>query len=302
MKKKIIHFICAACLHLPGQSYSAISMVYNLRIAETTKRQPTDDMFNKLSTPILTLFEQWRKKGPDTNEFIGGGLASYIALLHPFYLRVDFAVAHASEKSNDIFFARTQTDDLLLSAGYDFSLNALNRFTFSGLLGIPTHKDSILQGIQFGYGHAAIGGQLDGSFTFAHHENQSIRSAARYIRFVPRGTTHCVENQQLHYTFNVGNLMDLFIAWHNKLGNSRLEYGYNPSFLFGAKITPNDPIFIKANNYIRNSFYGNYKYRFLIKHIANAVQVSASYGFDIHPKVIGRSQIINIWGSWIVNF
>ncbi|MDR3549810.1 MAG: hypothetical protein P4L31_00205 [Candidatus Babeliales bacterium] len=295
-----IFFIMSVCC--ASELHSAISMVYNLRIAETTKRQSAEEMFNKLSTPVLTLFEQWRKKGPDTHEFIGGGLASYIALLNPFYFRVDFAVAHASQKSTDLFFARTQTDDLLISAGYDYSLSALTRFTFSGLLGIPTHKDGVLQGVQFGYGHVGIGGQLDGSFTFAHHMDQSIRSAVRYIRFVPRGITDCVENQQLHYTFNVGNLMDLFVAWHDKVGNSRWECGYNPSFLFGAKITPDDSLFIKANNYIRNSFYGNYKYCFLINHIANAVQATASYGFDIRPKIVGRSQIINIWGSWIVNF
>jgi len=292
-----------ASLYCAGQSYSAVSVVYNLRIAETTKRA-AQDLFNKPSTPVLTLFEQWRKKGPDTHEFIGGGLASYIALLNPFYIRIDFAAAHVSEKTSTVArFSRTQSDDLLLSGGYNYSLSKITRFTFSGLLGIPTHKDGILQGIQLGYGHGGLGGQVDGSFTFAHHTNHSIRSAVRYVRFFSRPITDCVEGQPQHYAFNVGNLMDVLVACHNKIGNSRLECGYNPTFLFGAKISPfHDSSFIKANSFIRNSFYGNYKYRFLIRTISNAVQASASYGFDVRPKVIGRSHIINIWGSWIVNF
>lgn len=299
--KKTLLFLCAIIFIAPIATYCDISMVYNLRIAETTKRQSTEE-FNKFSTPVFTLFEQWRKKGTDTYEFIGGGLASYIALFRPFYARVDWAVAHVNEKTTDTFFARTQTDDLLFSAGYDLPLSSLTRFTFSGLLGIPTHQDTALQGIQFGYAHVGLGMQVDGAFTFAHHTNQSIRSAVRYIRFVPRQTVDCVQNQPQSYLFNLGNLMDLFIAWHSKVHHSRWEFGYNPSFLFGAKITPDDQSFIQANNYIKNSFYANYKHLFSINGVSNAIQALISYGFDARPKVVGHSRIVNIWASWIINF
>jgi len=303
INKNILRFVLCACMCWCMKLSGAVSMVYNLRIAETTKRQATEEWYNKPSTPVLTLFEQWRKKAPDTNEFIGGGLASFIGLFNPFYFKIDFAIAHASEKSPTKHFARNQTDDLLISGGYDYALSEFTRFTFSGLFGIPTHKDTALEGIEFGYGHVGFGLQTDGSFTFAQHKNHSIRSAVRYVRFVPRGTELCVDKQLKKFSHKVGNLMDLFVACHNKIGNSRIEFGYNPSFLFGADICPFfSETFVEQNNYIRNSFYGNYKYRFLINNIANAFQASASYGFDIRPKIIGRPRIINIWASWIVNF
>ncbi|MEX0849129.1 MAG: hypothetical protein WD055_02775 [Candidatus Dependentiae bacterium] len=54
-------------------------------------------------------------------------------------------------------FERTQTDDILFYAGRGFKLNEKSRGTISGILGVPTHKDDSLEGIQFGTGHYAIG-------------------------------------------------------------------------------------------------------------------------------------------------
>jgi len=298
--KKILVMIFMLCAtqHL----YGAVTAVYNLRMAETTKRDPAHDIFKRPSIATVTLFDQWRKKGDETHEVIGGPLLSYNYLKYPFYFRVDFAFANASQEKDSIHFSRTQTDDLLFSAGYDYALSELMRFTFSGLLGIPTHKDDFLTGVQFGYAHVGLGAQIDGSFGFDFNPNQSIRTAARYIRFFPRTATQCVDGVDEKYTYNPGNLADMFVSLHNKFGLNRLEFGYNPSFLFGSTICPEIADFATKNGFIRNSFYGNYKRLFYVGDYLNALQASISYGFDIRPKFIGRKRIINIWGSWIINF
>lgn len=280
----------------------AVSLVYNLRIAETTKRQISEDPFD-VSTAIVTLFDQWRKRGQDKYEFLSGGMISYLALLEPFYVRIDVAAAYANEKTPIRFYSRSQTDDLLISGGYNYRLNKQAAFTFSALLGIPTHKDGILQGIEFGYGHVGIGAQIDGAFVFAHHDKNSIRTAVRCVKFLTRTIEQWKDEQWKHYSFSNGNLIDVFIAYNRKLANHRLECGYNPNFLCGGKVSHNPkPYFLNANNFIRNNFYGNYKYRFTTNGVSQAVQLSLSYGFDVRPKLYGRSHIISTWGSWIVNF
>lgn len=298
IKLKALSLSCLFCLLLLGnQIFSVPSIVYNLRIAQTTKRQPTEKLFTKPSISTLTPFGQFRKKGDGTQINLAGGLFSQVYLLETFYLSLDLATAYVQQKKDAITSSTVQPDDLLFSGGYNYRLNDRIRFTFSGLLGIPTHTDKSLSHVQFGYGHLGLGLQADNSWTFKSYPQQSLRSAVRLIHFLSR--TLRVDGQ----TYDLGfNLADLFLASHTRFGTNNIEFGYNPSFLFRTHTSPNSNTTDQQFDYIRNSFYGHFKRKFLIYNTPNAFACSLSYGFDARPKITGHSRIVTIWASWSVNF
>ncbi|MGC2310848.1 MAG: hypothetical protein WA432_04465 [Candidatus Babeliaceae bacterium] len=298
---KTMFLIC--CFGL-SKLYSSVSIVYNLRISETTKRQRLEQQFGYPFIAVVTLFDQWRNIKDGTHDNIGGGLGTFLYSTKSFYIRADFAAAHAREsnKALDLRFSRTQTDDLLFSGGYSRVLNKRTKMTLSGILGIPTHKDLSPEGIQFGTGHVGLGVQLDGSFVYSANQKQILMAATRYIHFFPRTIVFDINNQNERFDFHVGNLIDLFIANLSNWGRHRLEIGYNPSFLFGAKIYPAFDEVVQQTNFIRSSFYSSYKYGFLIYRLPSAVTLGISYGFDHIPKKFGNKYIVTLWASWGLNF
>lgn len=290
------------CLFIILPSYGSISIVYNLRVAQTTKRIIIDPLFPKPSLGTITPFGTFREKYNGVKHHCGGGLFTLIYSPHSFFLRVDAAVARVSSFDNGVYFKRTQADDLLFSGGYSPHISDKMRITFSGLLGFPTHKDTSLEFVQFGYGHYGLGGQIDGSFIYSSNRDHTIRCAARLIHFFPRTIAIPIENQFELFKYNNGNLADLFIAFHSKIGFHSIETGYDASFFFNAAIHPHYDDAVKKTNYIRNSFYGIYKYRYVIHDVAQMLALALSYGFDSKPKIYGNKRIITIWGSWTVNF
>jgi len=102
--------------------------------------------------------------------------------------------------------------------------------------------------------------------------------------------------------YDIGELVDLFIAAHIQRAQQCIEIGYNPSFAFNARIHPNLADAAQKTDYIRNSFYGIYKYRFLIKTTNQAIALGFSYGFEPTPKVYGNKSLVSAWASWGANF
>jgi hypothetical protein len=287
---------------IPLTSYNAISIVYNLRIAETTRRQVTDPLLKKPAKAIITPFIQFRKKDDGSHHDIEGGLATFNYTFHSFYVKVDSAVARAHQEKEKFHFSRVQTDDVLVTTGYTSSFNKKIKFTASALFGFPTHSDTSLEHIQFGYGHYSIGAQIDGSYSYCSNENFTLRPAARFIHFFARDALIKDSDNIQFFDFNIGNLADLYIAHNFKYGNHRFEIGYDASFFFDATIQPFFEHAVDKSNYIRSSFYGNYKYYFTIKKFMNVITVAFSYGFDHTPKIFGNKYIITFWGSWGINF
>jgi len=291
------------CLLLTLPAHGAISLVYNLRVAETTKRLEINP---GLRLPFLitgTALGTFRTKYDGSTQRCGGGLLTFIYSPKNFFLRADAAVGHVSSENNGVHFSRTQTDDLLFSAGYSPRIAENRRFTYSALLGFPTHKDKSLENVQCGYAHYGLGGQMDGSFALSADHVYTLRSAARCIHFFPRkAAAHVNPTNTRRFNYGLGNLVDLFIALHRRKNDHNLEAGYNPSFFFDARICPSFDDAVEKTNYIRNSFYGLYKYRFLIRETTCMVAGALSYGFDATPKTFGNKRIITAWGSWTVNF
>lgn len=282
------------------------TIVYNLRIAEATKRQAADNKFRRPSFAAVALVSQWSKARDDIQFSYTGGLLSLSHSKKSFFIRADMAVAHVRQEVKEIKFSRTQTDDIVISGGYSFALSERARFALSGLTGIPTHKDKILEGIQMGIGHFSVGGQFDSAFFYAPNFNHTIFAAARYIRFFARNSSTCVANQKLDFNFNPGNVIDLFLSHASRFSRSRFEFGYNPTFVFQANICPTSPaldIFISKVNFIRSSFFVNYRYGFLINQkLPSGVGLGLSYGFEHIPKDISLKYVVTAWIGWGINF
>lgn len=302
MKQRVVVGAIFLCCMIMGQCAGTVSFVYNLRIAEITKRQAFDQQGtqgNFLEATIL--IDQIRKKYDGSHQNAFGGLESFIYLSENMYCRFDWAVGHVRDSLGDYHFSRTQTDDILCMGGYSHSISKRTRFTLSGLLGIPTHKETSFVGIQFGTGHVGTGLQLDNAFIYSDDNNHSLRSAVRFVRFFPRMTTIPALMGQ-KFKFNLGNLIDLYLAHHSKFGHHRFEFGYNPSFLFGASIKPVIPEIINETTYIRSNFYVSYLYYYLVANHPAGFITAISYGFDHISKVFGLKRLITLWGGWGINF
>ncbi len=278
------------------------SLVYNLRIAESTKRQAVESPYRKPSLAVIALVSQFSKSRDDIRFSYTGGLLSLQHSKKNFFIRADIAAAHVKQKTCETKFSRTQTDDILFSGGYSFVLDEKTRGAITVILGIPTHQDTILEGTQFGTGHVGLGGQFDGAYFYSG--NNTIFVAARYIRFFARDISTCIANQRLEFNFNIGNVVDLFISHASRLGRRhKFEFGYNPTFVFQAHICPPIEQFLTRINFIRSNFFANYRYGFLIhEKFPSGIAAGISYGFEHVPHDIGIKYVVTVWGGWGINF
>jgi hypothetical protein len=312
MKKKLLTIgYCFTMLSsLPLQS---VSLVYNLRIAQTTRRQAQQQAAQpsqRHSIFSATLVDQFYKLHDDTRQNVTGGIGTYNYATKDYYFRVIGAAGHVKSKRFDelvdreVTFARTQTDDILFSGGYNYRISDRATVTFSGLLGLPTHKDRGLEGIQMGTGHVGLGGQFDGAFAYAAHDTtvHSIMTAARLVHFFPRKAGLAVNEQPLSFDVELGNIGDLLIAHYSRWGRHAFEIGYNPGFAFGAKINPPIPELSSSGVLVRSSFYAAYLYGFLIKDMLSAINFGLSYSFDHNSRPLARKYIVSLWVTWGINF
>lgn len=279
---------------------SAISMVYNFRIAQITRQSLLDQENNRNKTVLGLLFDQFQQKHTDSHQNFAGGLTAFMRHFGSNYFRTDFAVSHIKDRTDgSTTFSGTQSDDLLFTIGHHFELNKQSELILSGLFGVPTHKVTTLEHASFGYGQIGAGVQLDGSYTLHHHDKNALLYGVRYLYFVPR-TARDTEGK--HHTFSIGNITDILCAykdWWNKHG---LELGFTQRFNFGAHCSPNFDDILERTNYIRSNFYAVYKYKFLIRDVPNRLLFNIAYGFDEKSKKFGNKYIVTLWTSWSVNF
>lgn len=282
-----------------------ISIVYNLRIAEATKRQREHISTYHLKPSIasLTLLNLNRKTYNNIHQNVAGGLITLLSTYKQAYIRLDTAAAHNKQKLPELGTrARTQIDDLLFSGGYSFKSKQHARMTLSGLLGIPTHRDTGFLCPEIGTGHVGLGGQFDASCFYRPH--YAVLGAVRFIHFFPRKTSLLAPTCRTP-DFHLGNLADLFIAHQCNWQQHHWEIGYNPTFAFDAHFCPALPTLralVNQIGFIRSSFYTSYLYRFLIRHHGSALILGFSYSFDHRPKDFGIKRGVTLWGTWGINF
>ena len=275
----------------------AISMVYNFRIAQITKQPFHERPRLQKHTLILLPFEQYQQKYNTLVQNFGGGLGSFIYNYKAYYGRIDGAVSHVHQQGNHTpSFSDIQTDDILCTIGRNFEINTRNTLTVSGLFGLPTHSVLRLKHADFGYGQVGTGIQLDGSHTLQRHN--ALLWGTRYIYFIPRNT---IDTLGQAYNFTIGNVADLLVAYKQDWNKHGLECGYTARMQFGAFIAPHVPDIVTETNYIRNSFYTVYKYRFFIRNTQNRLLFNIAYGFE-NSNPTHNKHIVTVWGSWSINF
>lgn len=284
-----------------------VSVVYNMRILQTTNQRASHISNLRPSIGSLVFIEQFRERRTiNSHEHFDALLGSYVYTARPFYIRTDFAFGHVNSKINNVKFSRTQSDDIYLAGGYTHQMTERSNLTGSLILGIPTHRDTVLQGIQFGTGHIGVGAQLDGLFALRSETPQTILTAVRFLHFIPRSASTCLTGQRLNFCVDIGNLVDLFIAYQVNLGcnrNHRLMTGYNPQFLFNASISPQIPALQNFSAIgARSNFFASYVYFFPIGDHISGLVAGFSYGFDHLPKCFGIKNQETFWIGWGVNF
>jgi hypothetical protein len=282
--------------------YSSITVVYNLRIAETPRQIEIVSPFKRPSLGIATLFGTFREKYNGTKHRCGGGLFTFMYAPESFFVRLDTAVGRVASDTAGVHFSRTQADDLLFSGGYSPKLSERARLTFCGLFGIPTHKDTSVDFVQLGYGHYGLGAEIDGSYSYSTNQNYMLHGSARLVHFFSREITTTLIPDAGLFNYSIGHLAALLLSFHGKRGGHNVEIGYDGSFFFDAQIHPNLDDAVEKANYIRNSFYGIYTYRFSTNKFGHMVCAALSYGFEPTPKVIGNKRLITVWASWGISF
>jgi hypothetical protein len=301
LKILAIGFLCS--LGIANNAYCAgvASFVYNMRFVETGASRSSGQgkhPFIASTTPA----GQWRRKRDGTRETVYGDLSVFAYTIENFYARVDLAVARLTQRMKGVHTEHTQMDDLLFSGGYSYSPYQNITLTLSGLVGVPTHKNRILEIFQFGAGQFAAGVLVNGSFDYSGNHSHIIKAAARVVHFFPRQTPFKVLNKVQLFNFTIGNLTDLLIEYEKNWDNHKFEVGYNPTLLLGSRIHPNLDDVDEITPFIRSNFYGVYTYAFSLWDLPNALSLGFSGSFDHKPHKVGYKDIITAWITWGVRF
>lgn len=293
----------------------SVTIVYNMRIASITRRQKFETDKNKTLENLLagTPFIQWRKiRNGSFKQNDYGLLGTYIYNKDNYYIKVDTAFARVNStiigEDTTLKVSRTQADDLLFTGGYGHAIGNKWRLAYSGLFGVPLHRNYVLEFSQFGIGHIGLGGQIDSAYDYLGTNRHVLFGAVRFVHFFDR--TIKVENPCLiplyaHQCYNLkpGNLVDLFIS-HQTTWNkqNRFEFGYDATFAFSASICPAIINFANTAVLIRNSFFGAYSRYIPIHNIPSGIIVALSGGFDSKPKLLGSRYFFTLWGLWGFGF
>lgn len=302
MKKHIVLLVCAISQsHLMVES---VSVVYNLRISNITRRQ-IDPSGAHPNIITATPFGQWRLYRNGARSADSGIIGSYIYAKPAFYFKLDTAFGHINYKKGTLHIARRQTDDILLTAGSGHAVGKRGQMAYSALLGIPTHRDYILELANIGIGHTGLGAQLDSSCNLEH---STLFAALRLIHFLPRtAQSHnpCLRSLYTSCAYDVrpGNLADIFVSHQTRWGShNRFEVGYDATFIFGGSITPTISDATSLSILMRHSFFGVYFKSIFVNNRKTGLVVGLSGGFDSKPKQLGARYHLTAWGSWGILF
>lgn len=286
-----------------------ITLVYNMRIAEATKRQHGSlaGYHPKPSIGAVTLVNTDRSTYNGIHQQVNGLLLTVLSSYKRAYIRVDSAFAHNRQKIPAVGSrSRTQMDDLLFTGGYSFAAGDNVRMSVSGLFGIPLHKDTGFICPEVGTGHVGLGGQIDAAWFY--QKKYALLGASRFIHFFTRQTpliAPTVIPTCMKIDFHLGNVADLFLAHQCNWGRHKWEIGYNPTFAFDARICPELSFIgslVNQIGFIRSSFYTSYLCKFLIREHGSAIILGLSYSFDHKPPEFGIKRGITVWGTWGINF
>lgn len=303
MKKELIKLTILGIAFLFFAKQYGASIVYNLRIAEITKRQNIPQQQQHPFIVGVSFFDTFRRTYNDIFQNFIGAFGTFIYSYKELCLRIDGAFAHAHQSFETLSSSVTQLDDLLFSLSYCNPIGEDLKLTFSGILGVPTHKEEGFLHVQFGTAHVGLGFQIDNSWTYTKDKKHLFFGAARLVHFFKRSTEIPILGHLKPFEFSAGNLGDILIAHHSRWNHKhQTEIGYNLTSLFDTSLHPFIPNVTNQINFIRNSFYASYLYGFKLFDRPNALIVALSYGFDHSPRIFGLKYSVTAFLSWGISF
>lgn len=294
-----------------------VSIVYNMKLSEITKRfqRSMAENSNTQEDPFgitTTMVTQIRKTYNNINQNTVAGLVTAQYSSGSWYVGLETAAGHIKNKfpfEVSLVKERTQMDDLLFSAGYAVSINGHTRITFSGLFGIPVHRDFGLLGVQFGTGHVGLGTQFDVAYAYTDDLDHTILGAIRYVRFLSRFAEACINQKSTCFDVTLGNLMDVLVSSNHTWDNHRWEFGYDGTFAFGSHLEPPPTeLFAETDldedqlTFLRTTFYTTYAYNFSISEHESGILVGFSVGTDHKPIPFGFRRLLAAWVTWGIKF
>lgn len=311
---KIYKLIVITSFLISNQINGAISLVYNIRIAEASKKNATETL-----KPYTFTFTPTGAYGKTRNDIITGliGFLQSATYTHnSFFAQINWAFGETFLTIPPLTalgttkFTRIKTfntDDILIRLGYSYSHTERLSFSFTGHLGIPTHKDLVLQSFPLGYAHVGLGFQFDSQYIYSKPQENAIRSAFRLIQFIPRTAISSLINQSTvtttnRFNINLGTLIDLFISHLSIFGNHRFEFGYDQIIFCNGKIHPFLPLALEFFNFISPQFFVAYNYNHSTKYINHTLSIGTSAGFTIWPNQFGNKISVEPWITYIINF
>ena len=282
--------------------FAGISIVYNFKIAQITRRPfvKHDNAHPYMLGGLLFNAYQKTYVGQFRENYTGGLTTVIYNFYKPYYIQADLAVSQINKTINHVYnFSAIEPDDFLITAGRNFILNKKLKDTISGLFGIPMHPVFTLQSVTFGSGQFGAGIQLDGLYKLTNKTD--FLWGGRYNYFFPRNSKDILEN---NYKFTIGSISDLILAIQSRLSKAHgIEGGYASHWGFSSKSYPQIPDLSKMLTSHRNAFYFVYKYTLFTQRVTHRALLSISYGYDTKPKTeYGFANAINLWGSWGINF
>lgn len=276
----------------------AVSVVYNFRVAQITRQPIARSGERKPNMLIGLVLDQYQQQYSGIKQNYLSGLGAFLHLQEPWYVRADFAVASIRQWANHVTtYKKFETDDVLLAFGRHFKPYDKLDVTVSGFLGIPTHKMNLLDPINFGFAQVGTGIQVDSNYTF--NKKTACFLGGRYVYFIPRPE---YDGLCKKYKITAGNLIDLLFALKTDSEHHGFEFGYTARFQFGAASKPYLREINQETDYIRNSVYAVYKYKFMIRHIPNRLLFDITYGADTQSKFFNSKHVITAWASYNINF
>lgn len=285
------------------------SIVYNMRVSIISRQLLNygDTFDNHDHHPhilIETPFGQSRHYNEGTREADGGTMSTYMYYQPSHYFSTDIAFARIASRNEKIYVARTQMDDLLFTGGYGHAIKERGRIAYSFLFGIPTHRDYVLEAVQFGTGHFGLGPQFDCAYHFP--SDDALFFAARCVYFIPRDAQQknpCLPSYPCDtYKFRLGFLADLLLSYMKTWNNTnRCEIGYDATLGFGNSLSPCIAQLDLSQPFVRHSFFGAYLKSFFIKKTSNTIILGLSSGFDNKPKNFRAIYHLTAWMSWSVS-
>lgn len=313
---KVVKYLIIISFLISNQIYGSISLVYNMQISEAAKENGRVNV-----KPYAFTFTPTGAYGKTRNDIITGlvGFIQRATYTHnSFFAQFNWAFGETFltvpplaifGNTNFIRIKLFNMDDFLIKLGYTYSYSNELSFSFTGYLGIPTHKDLALRAFALGYGHLGLGFQFDSQYRFSSKPRENAAQFAfRLIQFIPRCAISSLINQGSNATtnnrfnVNLGTLIDIFLSYMRIFGNHQLQVGYDQTIFCNGKTHPFLAHAVELFNFISPNFFIAYNYNHLTKYINHILSVGTALGFTIWPNQLGNKISVEPWITYIINF